>query len=240
MNFRLLLLCAGALGLGAQPPADFEASVKAAMAPSIAQQRAAIRKQAGNLAAAPAVSPAAFFTTPFTLAAAAGSAECDPLPAKQLDAIVQGEAQKTGVDARLVRAVIEQESGGRPCALSAKGAEGLMQLMPATSEEYDVEDPFDPQQNVEAGTKLLRSLLERYGNDPALALGAYNAGAGRVDQAGGVPRIPETTDYVTAILEKLATLAAGGHSGASDKGSPAVSATQNSGWQTQSLSIKDF
>ena len=65
--------------------------------------------------------------------------------------------------------MINQESAGRPCALSAKGAEGLMQLMPATAEEYEVDDPFDPKQNVEAGTKLLKSLLDRYKNDPTLA-----------------------------------------------------------------------
>ena len=78
-----------------------------------------------------------------------------------------------------------------------------MQLMPTTAEELDVEDPFDPQQNVEAGAKLLKSLLEHYQNDPALALGAYNAGSGRVDQEGGVPQIPETMDYVTTIINKL-------------------------------------
>jgi soluble lytic murein transglycosylase-like protein len=78
-----------------------------------------------------------------------------------------------------------------------------MQLMPETAEEYEVDDPFDPKQNVEAGAKLLKSLLDRYKNDPALALGAYNAGSGRVDREGGVPPIPETVDYVTAILDKL-------------------------------------
>ncbi len=117
--------------------------------------------------------------------------------------MIGAAAQKTGLDAQLLRAVIDKESAGRPCALSARGAEGLMQLMPATAEEFDVEDPFDPKQNVEAGAKLLKSLLERYQNDPALALGAYNAGSGRVDQQGGVPLIPETVDYVAAIIEKL-------------------------------------
>ena len=97
-----------------------------------------------------------------------GAADCDPLPAEQLDPLIEEAAQKTGVEAQLVRAVIDQESAGRPCALSAKGAEGLMQLMPATAEEYDVDDPFDPQQNVEAGARLLKSLLDRYKNDPAL------------------------------------------------------------------------
>ena len=194
---RLVLFLLGA-ALYAQPPADFEASVKAAMAPSIAQQRAAIQKQQSSVTPA----DSSFFSKPFG-PSATGAADCDPLPAEQLDPLIQVAAQKAGVEAGLVRAVIDQESAGRPCALSAKGAEGLMQLMPATAEEYDVDDAFDPQQNVEAGARLLKSLLERYQNDPSLALGAYNAGSGRVDRAGGVPQIPETVDYVAAILDKL-------------------------------------
>jgi soluble lytic murein transglycosylase-like protein len=195
--YRLVLFLLGATLYG-QPPADFEASVKAAMAPSIAQQRAAIQKQESS------VTPgsSSFFNKPFG-PSAAGAADCDPLPAEQLDPLIQAAARETGVEAELVRAVIDQESAGRPCALSAKGAEGLMQLMPATAQEYDVDDAFDPQQNVEAGARLLKSLLERYQNDPSLALGAYNAGSGRVDRAGGVPQIPETVDYVAAILDKL-------------------------------------
>jgi len=204
MRSRLAFSFGGVLflgaALGAQPPADFETSVRAAMAPSIAQQRAAIEKQAALLA--PAKTGSSFFTTSFS-PAADGAADCDPLPAGQLDPLIQEAAQETGVEAQLVRAVIDQESAGRPCALSAKGAEGLMQLMPATAEEYDVDDPFDPQQNVQAGARLLKSLLDRYNNDPAMALGAYNAGSGRVDREGGVPAIPETTDYVAAILDKL-------------------------------------
>lgn len=206
MRCKIVFLLVGTV-LGAQPPADFETAVKTAMATSMAQQRAAIQKQAALTAphASPSVSRSAgpsFFTTPF-VPTEANTADCDPLPAGQLDQLIQAAAQKTGVDAQLVRAVLDRESGGRPCALSAKGAEGLMQLMPETAEELDVDDPFDPEQNVEAGAKLLKSLLERYKNDPALALGAYNAGSGRVDQQGGVPAIPETVDYVTAILEKL-------------------------------------
>jgi hypothetical protein len=207
MQAKLGLLFVGAV-LAAQPPADvdapqdFEASVKAAMAPAIAQQRAAIQKQAASIRPMPPSTGSSFFTVPFP-PTEGGAADCDPLPSDQLDPLIEAAAQKTGVEARLVRAVIDKESAGRPCALSAKGAQGLMQLMPATADEYDVDDAFDPKQNVEAGAKLLKSLLERYKNDPSLALGAYNAGPERVDQAGGVPAIPETTDYVTTILEKL-------------------------------------
>jgi hypothetical protein len=198
--------------LAAQPGTDLT-SVKAAMAPSIAQQRAGVQKQGSSHSAQP---PSSFFTTPFPRTKA-GSTDCDPLPPEQLDALIEEASEKTGVESQLVRAVIAQESAGRPCALSAKGAEGLMQLMPATAEELEVDDPFDPQQNVEAGAKLLKSLLERYKNDPALALGAYNAGSGRVDQAEGVPQIPETMDYVAAILDKLRLLNGKGES------SPAMS-----------------
>jgi soluble lytic murein transglycosylase-like protein len=233
MNSKLIsvsvaALLAGAV-LGAQPPADsdasrdFEASVKAAMAPSIARQRAAIQKQAASVV--PPVSRStgsSFFTIPFP-PLQMGAADCDPLPADQLDPLIDAAAQKMGVDPQLVRTVIDKESAGRPCALSAKGAEGLMQLMPATADEFDVDDPFDPRQNVEAGTKLLKSLLERYKNDPALALGAYNAGPARVDQEGGVPPIPETVDYVTAILDKLRSL-----EGKTESTTPTL--TQNTGW----------
>jgi hypothetical protein len=212
MHAKFTLLFVGAV-LSAQPPADFETTVKAAMAPSIARQRAAVEKQVSAIvppgAAPSATARSSFFTVPFP-PAEGGAFDCDPLPAEQLDPLIEAAAQKTGVEAQLVRAVIEKESAGRPCALSAKGAEGLMQLMPATAEEFNVDDPFDPKQNVDAGARLLKSLLERYKNDPALALGAYNAGPERVDQAGGVPRIPETTDYVTAILEKLGLKSATG------------------------------
>ena len=78
-----------------------------------------------------------------------------------------------------------------------------MQLMPATADQFGVSDPFDPKQNVEAGTKLLKQLLAKYGGDVSLTLSAYNAGSGRVDRDGGVPQIPETQKYVTDILGKL-------------------------------------
>jgi soluble lytic murein transglycosylase-like protein len=78
-----------------------------------------------------------------------------------------------------------------------------MQLMPAAAEEFNVQDPFDPKQNVEAGAQLLKLLLGKYDNNLTLALSAYNAGSGRVDQEGGIPPIPETLNYVADILRKL-------------------------------------
>lgn len=222
IGWKLALFFLGAV-LNAQPPTDFEASVKAAMAPSIAQQRAAAQRQASSVALPVSASSSSFFTIPFPTAAA-GTADCDPLPDGQLDSLVEAASRKTGVDSQLVRAVIDKESAGRPCALSARGAEGLMQLMPATAEEFDVDDPFDPQQNVEGGAKVLKALLERYKNDPALALGAYNAGSGRVDRAEGVPAIPETVDYVSAILDKLRSIADGKTGNGTIESSPWTSA----------------
>jgi hypothetical protein len=119
-------------------------------------------------------------------------------------ALVVSASQKTGVPAGLIEAVVHQESGFRPCSVSEKGAMGLMQLMPATAEELGVADPFDPDQNVEAGAKLLKTLLNKYNGDLNRALGAYNAGTKRVEEAGGVPAIPETMKYVEKILERLA------------------------------------
>jgi soluble lytic murein transglycosylase-like protein len=222
MNGKLVLVLASGASLFAQAPADFEESVKAAMAPGMAQQRAAAQKQAASVIR-PASSPAgsSFFTVPFSTPAG-GIADCDPLPSEQLDPLVDSAAQKTGVDAGLVHAVIDQESAGRPCALSARGARGLMQLMPETAADYDVDDSFDPRQNVEAGTKLLKSLLNRYNNDASLALGAYNAGAARVDRQGGVPAIPETMDYVAKILGKLSSAKGSGALGPVRSGNDAL------------------
>ncbi|HTC32043.1 MAG TPA: lytic transglycosylase domain-containing protein [Bryobacteraceae bacterium] len=200
---RLVIFLVGAGLACAQPPANFEEAVRAAMAPGVAQQRAAVQKQAATVKPANSAAPAdSFFTVPFARTEA-GTADCDPLPKTELNSLIESASQKSGVDAQLVRAVIDQESGGRPCALSARGAEGLMQLMPETADDFNVQDAFDPTQNVEAGAKLLKSLLNRYNNDASLALSAYNAGATRVDQAGGIPPIAETTDYVAQILEKL-------------------------------------
>jgi soluble lytic murein transglycosylase-like protein len=120
----------------------------------------------------------------------------------ELDKLVEQGSQQ-GVKAELIRAVIAEESGGRPCAVSWKGAQGLMQLMPATSEQFGVKDPFDPRQSVEAGAKLLKQLLSKYNNDVSLALAAYNAGEARVDRDGGVPQISETQNYVNDIRSKL-------------------------------------
>jgi len=156
-------------------------------------QREAVRKQA-ELAAQYRTAPAA---------SVEGTADCDPLPAAEITPVVDAAAQKHQVETRLLRGVIEQESAGRPCAVSAKGARGLMQLMPAAIDQFQVEDAFDPKQNVEAGAQFLKQLLEKYKGDLSLVLAAYNAGPAAVDQANGIPDIKETKDYVDAIMKKM-------------------------------------
>jgi soluble lytic murein transglycosylase-like protein len=112
--------------------------------------------------------------------------------------IIDKVAQEQGVDAKLVRAVIQVESAYRPRARSRKGAMGLMQLMPETARQYAVANPYDPASNIEAGIKHLKSLMQRLPLD--LALAAYNAGEAAVQKFRGIPPYPETRDYVTRIL----------------------------------------
>jgi soluble lytic murein transglycosylase-like protein len=125
------------------------------------------------------------------------------LPEIELNPLIQQAAKQEGLDANLLRAVAQQESGFRSCAVSQKGALGLMQLMPATIQELGVHDPFDPAESLLSGARLLKDLLARFDGNTALALGAYNAGPARVEESGGVPQIPETIRYVQQILSRL-------------------------------------
>ncbi len=128
---------------------------------------------------------------------------CDPVPEEQVAPLIDQAAKAQQLPSKLISAVIAQESGFRPCAVSERGAEGLMQLMPATAEQLHVEDPFDPKANIAAGAAFLRQLLEKYKGDLAPALAAFNAGPEAVAKADGIPDIPETKSYVAAILEKV-------------------------------------
>lgn len=125
---------------------------------------------------------------------------CDALPPADVNELVETAARREDVDPGLIRTVMQTESAYRPCALSAKGAMGLMQLMPETAGDLAVNDPFDPEENVAAGAKLLKELLRHYDGDLPLALSAYNAGPAKVDQTMSVPAIPETMNYVQKIL----------------------------------------
>jgi soluble lytic murein transglycosylase-like protein len=132
-----------------------------------------------------------------------GRAACNPLPSDDITALVEPAAASTSVSSDLIRSVMRQESSFKPCAVSPKGALGLMQLIPGTAAELGVKDAFDPEQNVLGGAKLLKQLMDRYRGDLSMTLSAYNAGTRPVDSAAGVPMIPETIDYVSRILARL-------------------------------------
>ena len=214
---HLIFLAGMALPLAAQPAPGAEDAVAkqrkaaAAMQESLAKQREAIRKQMGS------ADTGDFFLLPPAAGLGGVTAsvaspdpsglpvafECEPLPVPEVESLVGATAQRDGVNADLLRNVMQQESGFRPCAVSSKGAMGLMQLMPPTAEQLGILDPFDPGSNVDGGARYLKQLLDKYGGDVPKALGAYNAGPSKVDAAGAVPSIPETVEYVRQILAAL-------------------------------------
>jgi soluble lytic murein transglycosylase-like protein len=195
------------------PPRDFRAAMQdsvalqnqgvSAMQESIAKQRAGLQTQARPK------EPNAFFvlSPPAPLVstgpADANEADCAALPRPRLDELIANAAMREGLDEDLLRSVMHQESAFHPCAVSPKGAMGLMQLMPDTAAQLNVRNPFDPEENVAGGARLLKQLLTRYNGDRRLALGAYNAGPSAVDAAGGVPPIRETIEYIHRILSLL-------------------------------------
>ncbi len=120
---------------------------------------------------------------------------------QDLQAIVSAASNQHQVDADFIASVIHAESGNNPRAVSRKGAQGLMQLMPGTASKLGVKNSFDPAENVDGGVRYLRDLLLLYNNDMAKALAAYNAGPGRVQQYKGVPPYRETHAYVARVIK---------------------------------------
>jgi Transglycosylase SLT domain len=118
---------------------------------------------------------------------------------QEVDAAIDKAASRHNVDANLVRALVKVESNFNPNAVSRKGAMGLMQLMPQTARQLNVSNPFNPEENVDAGVRHLKRLLESYGGDVQLSLAAYNAGSGAVARSAGIPRFAETRNYVRRI-----------------------------------------
>jgi Rod binding domain-containing protein len=125
----------------------------------------------------------------------------DPIVAR-FGRSIDKAAQETGLDSALIRSVIQTESNGDPNAVSPTGAKGLMQLVDSTAQELCVRDPFDPDENIRAGSRYLKQMLDRFG-DLKLALAAYNAGPGNVEKHGGMPPFEETRHYVERVTNRL-------------------------------------
>jgi soluble lytic murein transglycosylase-like protein len=119
---------------------------------------------------------------------------------QKLEPMIQAAAEKHGVDANLIKAVIRQESGGNPYAVSKAGAKGLMQLLDSTATQLGVRNVYDSNQNVEGGTRYLKQLLQDFNGDEKLALAAYNAGPDTVKKYDAVPPYPETQNYVKNVM----------------------------------------
>ena len=164
--------------LGQEPP---QAKVGSLMEPSLERQRAAVHEQTSSPAGADAffVFPAFFLPPPQSLGAptlAAAGAECSALADAELRPLAAEAAQAAGVKPEWLLALVAEKSQGRPCALSPAGAAGLMQLGPATVDQWHVADPFDPRQNLAAGARLLAQLVARYQGDFVRARAAYDGG----------------------------------------------------------------
>jgi soluble lytic murein transglycosylase-like protein len=190
-------------GKAAADPVSQQRQAVSAMEQSLEMQRQALRKQTEPWKSQP------FFLLPppqRTALVPAPAPECEALPAADVDSLIGQAARHEELDADLLRSVMQQESGFRPCAVSPKGAMGLMQLMPATAAQLGVEDPFNPQQNVDAGARFLKQLLDSYSGDVPRALAAYNAGPAKVNAVGGIPFIPETLDYIRKVMQLLPPL----------------------------------
>ena len=169
-----------------------------AMQRSIDKQKISIRSQIGDGGEADP-----FFMTPWSTPREIPlPLTCVPMAESDVIPLVKEASVAQSLSTELIRAVIRRESASLWCAVSEKGAIGLMQLMPEVAQQFGV-DPYDPKQNVQAGSKYLKQLMTRYKGDTKLALAAYNAGPVVVDAAGGVPAIPETTAFVAAILKEI-------------------------------------
>jgi len=144
-----------------------------------------------------------------------GASEASVLPSysrnkNAFDQLIRQAAQQHGVSEGLIKAIMHTESGFNIKARSPVGAQGLMQLMPATARRFNVSNAYDPQQNIFAGAKYLSWLLKRFNGDTRLAIAAYNAGEGNVDKYGGIPPFRETQDYVRRVTSRYQNLYASG------------------------------
>ena len=169
-----------------------------------------------------------------------GNSEASVLPSysrnkNAFDHIIQQAAQQHGVSEGLIKAVMHTESGFNVNARSPVGAQGLMQLMPATARRFNVSNAYDPHENIMAGAKYLAWLLKRFNGNTTLALAGYNAGEGNVAKYGGVPPFRETQDYVRRVTSRFSNLYASGVNASSSNS--AITANNNSNTQSQNAQV---
>ncbi|MDQ2840781.1 MAG: lytic transglycosylase domain-containing protein [Acidobacteriota bacterium] len=204
MKLSLILIVVGSAALAGAAPPETKSAAAAKLSAldlqreSLKQQRESLRQQIGVKVEA---SDSDYeFLTPMT---PLPDTECPALEKANVESLIATAAKKQALSPELVRAVMRQESGFKPCAVSVKGAQGLMQLMPETAAQLHVTDPFDPEQNVQAGAAFLKQLLKKYNGDLRLALVAYNAGATRADQLDPAQYPLETQGYLANIFAEL-------------------------------------
>ena len=169
-----------------------------------------------------------------------GNSEASVLPSysrnkNAFDHIIQQAAQQHGVSEGLIKAVMHTESGFNVNARSPVGAQGLMQLMPATARRFNVSNAYDPHENIMAGAKYLAWLLKRFNGNTTLALAGYNAGEGNVAKYGGVPPFRETQDYVRRVTSRFNNLYASGVNASSSNS--AITANNTSNTQSQNAQV---
>lgn len=191
---------------------DRQSEARRLMDKAVARQKSAVTAMESSIAAqrtpskqrgAGTTGRDSFFSLPpleRTLQPTPAMPACEAMPSSEVDSLIQQVAGRAGLMPSLVRSVMKQESGFHSCAVSVKGAMGLMQLMPSTAAEMGVLDPFNPKENALGGARLLRRLMDSYGGNVSLALSAYNAGKAKVDATMGIPKIRETQDYVHQVL----------------------------------------
>ena len=177
-----------------------------------------------------------------------GNSEASVLPSysrnkNAFDHIIQQAAQQHGVSEGLIKAVMHTESGFNVNARSPVGAQGLMQLMPATAKRFNVSNAFDPQQNINAGAKYLAWLMKRFNGNTSLVLAGYNAGEGNVAKYGGIPPFRETQDYVKRVSSRYSNLYANGlgslaSSAASSNNGQIIAQSSNYASSTDSIAVQ--
>ena len=138
-----------------------------------------------------------YFKEAYKYRVPAFTADSDPARYRRF---IDEAARRHGISRALLKAIIKVESDYNPRAVSHKGAKGLMQIMPENFAVCDIDNPFDPRQNIMGGTRFLKKLLERFNGDLTKAVAAYNAGAGAVERCNGIPPIEETRNYVTKVM----------------------------------------